>query len=307
MKAYYLNDFQNVSEGVYRAAININLIEDFYFQTAARYRGVPVIPGSFQVELAVEFASKIFSLSQPSEIELSDIRFLRVPKFSKPHLELIIQASMSRPSQVEIKLCSEFRAKTGQKLSDIVYSTMQASIAKSVKTPQMKEFNEIDAYLDPDIPSAFYSEASPLHLGKFFNCVSETLIYKNLRRSVYFIPYELNHPAFRSHLVAPLLIDAIMQNGLKRRNHTIEVCIPESIGRLRFAPQLGHDTSVQSMGRLYLRSEVGSAPGEILIAQARTGLGNTLLTIENLNMTLLGYFDVERNEVIESYEIQSEV
>ncbi len=298
MKAqYFVNSFQKLNDLEFSASISLLLENEEYFRTAASYNSTPVVPGSFQIEFAYELLALIMEAGELHEFSLVDIQFLQVPKFIRPDLHLKIDAVKTTENEFDLTLTSELKDKSGKVFSKILHSRMQAVRFAHKNAIEIPHVDEASAYIDPDIPRVLYMKNAPLRLGTYFDCVGETLISNKVRRSIYRFSFPLEHRAFSSHCVPPLLIDAVLQNALKRMGPHIEVGIPKSIGRLTLFKSLSNDANLNhKFPELQLICIVDESKYQIEVAQIISMQGEVILQVESAEFTSLGYIDTRTGE-----------
>ncbi len=294
---YYFNSFQENKESEYAVSIDLSLEKEDYFKTAAQYKDTPVVPGSFQIEFAYEFLNSIHERNELYDFLLTDIQFLQAPKFIHNDLNLKLKAIRTGPHSFDLSITSDLKDKHGVIFSTIVHSRMKSKLLDKREPIELPFFDESVSYIDPDIPKVLYSKNSPLRLGKYFNCVGETLILNTSRRSIYKFSFPLMHKAFSAHLSPPLLVDAIMQNALTRVGFYIEVGIPKSIGQISIFKACNNDAA---LNRTYPELQLLCFKSEKTFHIERAYIvsleGEIILQMANVHLTSLGYIDSRTGE-----------
>ena len=223
---------------------DFDLAREPYLATAARLNGVPVLPGSFQMEIAAEVAK----LLRPGMVVrgLSDFEFSAAFKlFDGRRRTLKVRAALVESSDQSARIECRFTSPTsaaGLKLADdVLHSVVRVELSNanaSATMPSPIAFDEASAVREPDLPGAFYYRRSPLRLGAGFTAVWHTRRDGRTRSSIYDNPYPLHHMAFEHHLIAPLLLDAALQGCTSAADDCVEMGIPKRVGSVRLAGEL---------------------------------------------------------------------
>jgi hypothetical protein len=299
-KFYFIKKINQISNDVFEADIYLSLESDYYFQTAARYRDVSVVPGSFQMEFIAEFSSLVFGIDSLQKLQIEDVQFLQVPKFLKPEVRLKIIGQRLGSDLLCCEIRSTVWSKTGIALKENVHTRLNARRVAPVPKPFPLSFDEISSYLDPDIPQVLYHPNAPLCLGKYFNSVGETLVWDNKRKSRYTPPRDLEVRIWGRQVAPPLIMDAVMQNGIIRQGSALEVGIPKGIGRVRFFANGINESSFTQEPALYFYAELHDSEKGVKTMQVVDSRGQVLIEFNNVTFTAFGFLNPRTGQIINS-------
>jgi 3-oxoacyl-(acyl-carrier-protein) synthase/NAD(P)-dependent dehydrogenase (short-subunit alcohol dehydrogenase family) len=318
---YYLGKVLEKTDSQIVAERHINLTDDFYFRTAAKLNGIPVLPGSFQMEIAVEAALCLRPDLIPQCVE--NMEFVQAFKMFEDRPNVIrVQATLgsrptasptanpdSEPCTVDVSLFSDLIHKGSGKVlrENILHSTLRVVLGTS-PAPQKPalRWDAKNSRPEKDIPGILYLAQSPLHLGEYFTSVGASQVTNQMIRSVYKNTASIKREIFGRHRIAPLLLDALLQNSLSRQGDLISSGIPKRINKIHLCSLTNDWQIANEFDSLVLLTQKSPESSFGTVLQAITPEGQVLYQAEGFESYPLGYIDTRTQTWTPETSVQSQ-
>ncbi|MER5531748.1 hypothetical protein ABT075_45425 [Streptomyces sp. NPDC002677] len=265
-------------------------------------RGVPTLPGTFVVEIAVEAACHLAPGRRA--VALEDLRFehfLRVHNAvrSTPDPKKITARVLERGDEltvVEVAVTGDVRAPGGVLLvKDRVHFT--ARVLLRGELPEAPGWEHWDDGDDIPVPDPYHAQASPVSLTGPFVSTTRTRLHRLGKHSLYRADVAADDPALSRFTTPAILLDGLARTGVLHLEdgRLVPVAAPLSIRRVDLYEEANDIELTRRYGRLHLYATptgfdmTGHAPDNRFLAV--TPGGRVVAQMKDVTATVVGYLD----------------
>lgn len=255
-------------------------------------RGRPVLPASFEAELAARAARALRADRHAIAIEDARLEsFVKIPASAGMRLRgrAEVLEENDQETVVLVRLLSDFVHKSGRVLrTDVLHfetrvRLMRDGVDLSPRTGHKQKRGDRAI----DMPDPYLAPEAPVRLGGFFRCLSAIKIAHDVRRARFRIV-----ETAKLHLLSDFLTPAVLGDGLFRfsmiqrpESGSVPIYIPVRCGLIRMVPGI-NDALLHAKGEELLLSAAVPRLEHGLIhsewAQVRDRRGRVLMTAESL-------------------------
>ncbi len=251
--------------------------------------GVPTLPGTFEVELAIQSARRLRPDRLVTTVE--DARFERFVKVF-PDRELPLRASSrivfedQSQTLVRVEIHSDFVHRSGAVLKKDVlhfaaFVRLQDDIAPlNSALPQVEDMSVTvrDPYVD---------ERAPVWLGAGFRCLHDIRLGGNHRRAAFRVEEPRMFSQLEDFVIPTVLLDGLCRFAMIRRDSdgSLPVYVPVSCRRLSLTHGNNDAQLIRERRRITLRAQTPQLDGGVIRnmrAEAAQADGALLLVVEDL-------------------------
>ncbi|MFJ8108079.1 SDR family oxidoreductase [Streptomyces sp. NPDC096132] len=265
-------------------------------------RGVPTLPGTFVVEIAVEAARHL--VPGLRAVALEDLRFenfLRVHPGARPAPKKITGRVVDRGDDVtvvEVSVTGDVRAPGGVLLvEDKVHFTARVLLRRDPpEAPSWRHWDDAD---DIPVVDPYHVPASPVSLTGPFVSTGRTRLHPLGKRSVYRAALAERDPALSRFLTPAILLDGLARTGVLHLEdgRLVPIAAPLSIRRVDLYEEANDIELTRRYGRLHLYATppafdmTGPAPDNRFVAV--TPDGRVVVQMQDISATVVGYVDAD--------------
>lgn len=255
-------------------------------------RGRPVLPASFEAELAARAARALRGDHQAIALEGARLEsFVRIPATGAIRLRgrAAVMDENAEETVVLVHLLSDFVHKSGRVLrSDILHFETRVRLTKVARElDPMDKHGSKRSGRPVTVSDPYLSPQAPVRLGGFFRCLDAIEIADGVRHARFRIGEDE-----KLHLLSDFLTPAVLGDGLFRfsmiqlpESGSIPIHIPVRCGRILMAPGI-NDALLHAKGEnLLLASAIPRSDDQLIHsdwAQVTDRHGRVLMTAEAL-------------------------
>ncbi|MFF7261158.1 SDR family oxidoreductase [Streptomyces sp. NPDC008159] len=263
-------------------------------------RGVPTLPGTFVVEIAVEAARHL--VPGWKALALEDLRFenfLRVHAGVRSAPKKVTARVVDRGDDltlVDVSVTGDVRAPGGLLLvEDKVHFTARVLLRRD--TPEAPTWRHWDEGDDIPVADPYHVPASPVSLTGPFVSTGRTRLHPLGKRSLYRAALPDRDPALSRFLTPAILLDGLARTGVLHLEdgRLMPIAAPLSIRRVDLYEEANDIELTMRYGRLHLYATppafdmTGPAPDNRFVAV--TPQGRVVAQMQDITATVVGYVD----------------
>ncbi|MFA3873266.1 SDR family oxidoreductase [Streptomyces sp. MMCC 100] len=262
--------------------------------------GVPTLPGTFVVEIAVEAARHL--VPGWKALALEDLRFdnfLRVHAGVRSAPKKITGRVVDRGDDltvVDVAVTGDVRAPGGVLLvENKVHFTARVLLRRD--TPDAPSWEHWDDGDDTPVADPYHVPASPVSLTGPFVSTGRTRLHPLGKRSLYRAAVPDRDPALSRFLTPAILLDGLARTGVLHLEdgRLVPIAAPLSIRRVDLYEEANDIELTRRYGRLHLYATppafdmTGPAPHNRFVAV--TPDGRVVAQMQDMTATVVGYAD----------------
>jgi NAD(P)-dependent dehydrogenase (short-subunit alcohol dehydrogenase family) len=266
------------------ASVVLSLHTHPWLADAARFDGVAVLPGSFQLEIAASAALRRTPGARVVAVE--EVRFERLLRLHPDRMYAVHIALTPRDrSRVEATLSARHPVEGH---GEIRLSRMVVVLGDDAG-PAPAPLLQGTALPEPHVPGALYMAASRLHLGGVFATVNGARSDGAVLTADVGAAPEIPEAISADHVIPPVLLDLVLQPCVRREDAWVTTCVPAAIRRVRLFVTGGDHAVYAAHGPLTLRAQRIPGTSNLRRSQVVGRDGCVLIEVEGFDTTELGW------------------